>query len=56
MKESLSAFAPVNCIGCHITFMNVNAYLHPSHRCVVSSHPSANRPAWMKASQPEGNK
>ena len=55
MKESVFTFAPVNCIGCHITFMTVNAYLHPTHRCVASSHPSANRPAWMKASQPKGN-
>ena len=56
MKESVFTFAPVNCIGCSITFMTVNAYLHPTHRCVASSHPSANRPAWMKASQPKGNK
>jgi len=56
MKESVFTFAPVNCIGCGITFMTVNAYLHPTHQCVASRHPSASRPAWMKAGQPEGNK
>ena len=32
---------PVKCVSCQLTFISVNVYLHPTHRCVVSRHPSA---------------
>jgi hypothetical protein len=31
---------PVKCVSCQLTFLSVNVYLHPTHRCVVSRHPS----------------
>ena len=32
---------PVKCVTCQVIFLSVNVYLHPTHRCVVSRHPSA---------------
>lgn len=31
---------PVNCVACDVTFIRVEFYLHPTHRCVADRHPS----------------
>lgn len=31
---------PVTCVSCGITFISVLYYLHPTHRCAVTRHPS----------------
>jgi uncharacterized Zn finger protein len=33
--------SPVRCVACDLTFITVQHYLHPTHRCAVNRHPSS---------------
>jgi len=45
---------PVKCVSCQLTFISVNVYLHPTHRCVVSRHPSAQHLKTMQTGREKG--
>lgn len=38
--EPQTGARPIRCVACTVTYLTVNAYLHPSHKCATGRHPS----------------